>query len=66
MPQQQQQLIPAPQPMIGQGAAMPMIGQGAAMQLPPQIGRPMCCPCFGNGRKRRSLYFLQHKHAKSK
>lgn len=53
--------MPQQQAMIGQGVAMqlPPFGQGAVMQLPPQSNRQMCCsccPCFGNGRKRRSLF----------
>ncbi|KAK6112898.1 hypothetical protein QQG55_49490 [Brugia pahangi] len=65
-----QQPIPAPL-----SAPLPAIGQGATIQLsshifsPAQIGRSECCnccPCFGNGHKRRSLFFLRHKLDESK
>ncbi|VBB30409.1 unnamed protein product [Acanthocheilonema viteae] len=48
-----------PQPQVPQ--TIPMIGQGAPIQqLSPQIvGKQICCnccPCFGAGRKRRSIF----------
>ncbi|CAG9535863.1 unnamed protein product [Cercopithifilaria johnstoni] len=56
---ERQQPIPLiPLPLLP--SSIPMIGQGVTIQLSPQIVKPTCCnccPCFGNRRKRRSLFY---------
>uniref|UniRef100_A0A1I7VPD8 Uncharacterized protein n=1 Tax=Loa loa TaxID=7209 RepID=A0A1I7VPD8_LOALO len=58
---QQPILAPLPFSAVGQKAAIQLPPQ---IFLPPQVGKPQCCsccPCFGNGRKRRSPFFILHK-----